>query len=148
MSDLKPCPFCGGDAYTEIYIVEAAAGCRECQFKVTREHRPYEYDGLPKVIAAWNRRALPAVQSVTAHQAADRIEALTAQLESTLKDRKLILAERDRTFALMLARAEKAEAENARLREAGEKAICHITGYGEASTARIELRAALKGETP
>ena len=62
MSDLKPCPFCGGDAYTEIYIVEAAAGCRECQFKVTREHRPYEYDGLPKVIAAWNRRALPAVQ--------------------------------------------------------------------------------------
>ena len=62
MSDLLPCPFCGGDAYTEIYIVEAAAGCRECQFKVTREHRPYEYDGLPNVIAAWNRRALPAVQ--------------------------------------------------------------------------------------
>ena len=62
MSDLLPCPFCGGDAYTEIYIVEAAAGCRECQFKVTREHRPYEYDGLPKVIAAWNRRALPAAQ--------------------------------------------------------------------------------------
>ena len=77
-----------------------------------------------------------------------RCDDLTAQLESTLKDRKLILAERDRTFALMLARAEKAEAENARLREAGEKAICHITGYGEASTARIELRAALKGETP
>ena len=43
--------------------------------------------------------------------AADRIEALTAQLESTLRDRKLILEERDRTFALMLARAEKAEAE-------------------------------------
>lgn len=62
MSDLLPCPFCGGDAYTETYIIEAAAGCRECQFKVTREHRPYEYDGLPKVIAAWNRRALPAVQ--------------------------------------------------------------------------------------
>lgn len=62
MNDLKPCPFCGGDAYTEIYIVEAAAGCRECQFKVTREHRPYEYDGLPKVIAAWNTRALPAVR--------------------------------------------------------------------------------------
>ena len=31
---------------------------------------------------------------------------LTAQLESTLQDRKLILEERDRTFALMLARAE------------------------------------------
>ena len=62
MSDLLPCPFCGGDAYTEIYIIEAAAGCRECQFKVTRGHRPYEYDGLPKAIAAWNRRALPAAQ--------------------------------------------------------------------------------------
>jgi hypothetical protein len=46
-----------------------------------------------------------------------RIEALTAQLESTLKDRAQIIAERDRTFALMLARAEKAEADNARLLE-------------------------------
>jgi hypothetical protein len=51
-------------------------------------------------------------------EAADRIEALTAQLESTLRDRKLILEERDRTFALMLARAEKAEADNARLLKA------------------------------
>ena len=47
-----------------------------------------------------------------------RCDALTAQLESTLKDRKLILEERDRTFALMLARAEKAEAERDRLRDA------------------------------
>ena len=44
-------------------------------------------------------------------------------------------------------RAAKAEAERDRLRAAGEKAICHITGYGEASTARIELRAALKGDS-
>ena len=69
----------------------------------------------------------------------DRIEALTAerdeainQLDSAIhsqivlekrtaavmEDRKLILQERDRTFALMLTRAEKAEADNARLREA------------------------------
>lgn len=53
-------------------------------------------------------------------EAADRIEALTAQLESTLKDRAQIIAERDRTFALMLARVLKAEADNARLREALE----------------------------
>ena len=46
------------------------------------------------------------------------------------------------------ARIEQLTAERDRLRAAGEKAICHITGYGEASTARIELRAALKGETP
>ena len=44
-------------------------------------------------------------------------------------------------------RIEQLTAERDRLREAGEKAICHITGYGEASTARIELRAALKGES-
>jgi hypothetical protein len=53
---------------------------------------------------------------------ADMLEDLAAKLDSTLKDRALILAERDRTFALMLARAEaeaaEAEAENARLREA------------------------------
>lgn len=71
--------------------------------------------------------------------AANRIEALTAerdevinQLDSVIhsqivlgkrtaavmEDRALILAERDRTFALMLARAEKAEADNSRLRDA------------------------------
>ena len=44
-------------------------------------------------------------------------------------------------------RIEQLTKERDRLREAGEKAICHITGYGEASTARIELRAALKGES-
>jgi hypothetical protein len=53
----------------------------------------------------------------SANIAAERIEALTAELESTLRDRKLILEERDRTFALMLVRAEAAEADNARLCE-------------------------------
>lgn len=42
------------------------------------------------------------------HQA--RIETLTKQLDSTLKDRALIMQERDKTFALMLARVEAAEA--------------------------------------
>ena len=51
-------------------------------------------------------------------EAADRIDTLTAQLESTLKDRAQIIAERDRTYALMLARVEKAEADAARLRAA------------------------------
>ena len=41
---------------------------------------------------------------------ADTIATLRAQLDSTLKDRALIIAERDRTFALMLTRAEAAEA--------------------------------------
>jgi hypothetical protein len=59
----------------------------------------------------------------------DRIEALTAQLESTLRDRKLILEERDRTFALMLARSEKAEADNARLRKLLTEAAADLTAY-------------------
>lgn len=44
-------------------------------------------------------------------EAADRIEGLE-------ENQRFIIQERDRTFALMLARAEKAEADNARLREA------------------------------
>jgi long-subunit acyl-CoA synthetase (AMP-forming) len=55
---------------------------------------------------------------VDVSKAADMLEALEAKLDSTLKDRAMILAERDRTFASMLARAEAAEAENARLRDA------------------------------
>jgi hypothetical protein len=41
---------------------------------------------------------------------------LEKRTAAVMEDRKLILEERDRTFALMLARAEKAEADNARLR--------------------------------
>jgi hypothetical protein len=56
-------------------------------------------------------RAIEAASGCFCAAVADRIEALTAQLESTLRDRKLILEERDRTYALMLARVLKAEAE-------------------------------------
>jgi chromosome segregation ATPase len=78
--------------------------------------------------------------------AADRIEALTAQLESTLRDRKLILEERDRTFALMLARAEKAESEwrkyeaawmtaEGKLADAeAERDRAYASGYSDAET--------------
>jgi hypothetical protein len=43
---------------------------------------------------------------------------LEKRIAAVMEDRKLILEERDRTFALMLARAERAEADNARLRKA------------------------------
>jgi hypothetical protein len=62
------------------------------------------------------------VSELDYHQALDRAEAAEAhsatyraQVDATLKDRALILAERDRTFALMLARAEAAEARVAEL---------------------------------
>ena len=83
-----------------------------------------------------------------------RIEALTAQLESTLRDRKLILEERDRTFALMLARAEAAEADNARLRDVvleADKLLCgDLTGLQwkrECRSFLVWARAVLKGES-
>jgi hypothetical protein len=83
-------------------------------------------------------------------EAADRIEALTAQLESTLKDRAQIIAERDRTFALMLARVLKAEADNARLRDALAD-IAEDTGYNSGDQhhdAQLIARAALTGKEP
>jgi len=43
-----------------------------------------------------------------------RLAEVEAKLDSTLKDRAFILRERDATFALMLARAEAAEAKVAR----------------------------------
>jgi len=54
------------------------------------------------------------MQSPLFTHAADRIEELDAQLDSTLKDRARILAERDKTFARMLNRAEDAEAKLAK----------------------------------
>ena len=89
-----------------------------------------------------------------------RCDALTAQLESTLKDRALILAERDRTFALMLSRAEAAGAERDRLRAALsillEEYVSDVDPYRVAGFYRdpetedcvVKARAALKGETP
>ena len=75
-------------------------------------------------------------------EVADRIESLTAQLESTLRDRKFILEERDRTFALMLARAEKAESESARLREDLEELdfLRHEGGPDSVAAMEAELK--------
>jgi len=50
------------------------------------------------------------MQSPLFTHAADRIEELDAQLDSTLKDRARILAERDRTFDRMRALLTEADA--------------------------------------
>ena len=73
-----------------------------------------------------------------AHEAADRIEALTAERDGLLR------CVTDNHVAL--CRAEKAEAERDRLRAALEDIADHDTGAtaGLAYTAKI----ALKGETP
>ena len=46
---------------------------------------------------------------------ADRIEAQAAEIERLAEDKRWIIDERDRTFAMMLSRAEEAEAEIERL---------------------------------
>jgi len=70
-----------------------------------------------------------------------RCDALTAQLESTLKDRALILAERDRLR----------EALRGLERASTEVASCGArtgTQWLKLTVANLSARAALKGETP
>ena len=95
-------------------------------------------------------------------EAADRIEALSDRIEGLEENQRFIIRERDRTFALMLARTEKAEAERDRLREALTRLLapfgndaCHYDHHGycqehfiEADCCVAHARAALKGETP
>jgi Lar family restriction alleviation protein len=61
--DLRPCPFCGGDA--RFYEVEEASnrggyvvGCKECECS-TRVWFPVKDDVRPILRDAWNRRAEP-----------------------------------------------------------------------------------------
>ena len=76
-------------------------------------------------------------------EAADRIEGLE-------ENQRFIIRERDRTFSLMLARAEKAEAERDRLRAALEDIIADCEADYPPSHGAIKYAAklALKGETP
>jgi hypothetical protein len=110
-------------------------------------------DNASRVVSTVHRQIMISNAAVV-RDAKARIEALTAQLESTLRDRKLILEERDRTFALMLARAEAAEADNARLRDVvleADKLLCgDLTGLQwkrECRSFLVWARAVLKGES-
>ena len=86
-------------------------------------------DLVNRLQIGWHDEDTPLWVSNAMSEAKDRIEVLTAQLESTLKDRKLILEERDRTFALMLARAEKAEAERDRAERMRDVAVQAATQF-------------------
>jgi Lar family restriction alleviation protein len=73
--ELKPCPFCGGEAYTKVvsrdymqtgYSIGAEVGCQKCNFHM-RGDSIFEVDefmnmkmvseGAQHVIENWNRRA-------------------------------------------------------------------------------------------
>ena len=146
-------------------------------------------DELVKWLRGWDHCwPAPGLERAVA-KAADRIVTLAAerdeainQLDSAIhsqivlekrtaavmEDRKLILEERDRTFALMLTRVEKAEAERDRQYEENvhriamqaeaeaerDRLLRHIQAADEYLDKGLEIharnvtRAALKGETP
>ena len=72
---------------------------------------------------------------------------LEKRTAAVVEDRKLIVQERDRTFALMLARVEKAEADNARLREIGTEMAESIEGNYYLPGVATRWRAAIAGKT-
>ena len=60
MEELKPCPFCGGEAVIREWYIRGTANrkhyrveCKNCGARCTA----WEYNRINKAIAAWNRRA-------------------------------------------------------------------------------------------
>ena len=54
--DLKPCPFCGGEAALTNYVIEAAVKCARCPATITVAHGPYDDTGVEGAVDAWNTR--------------------------------------------------------------------------------------------
>ena len=61
MKELKPCPFCGGEALLEPYEArkgyEASIQCNSCLGRMISITYDDEKTAVKKVIEAWNRRA-------------------------------------------------------------------------------------------
>ena len=71
MSDLKPCPFCGGEASMIIEFPDGTAISVGC-YSGNCAMEPYTWNpSEAEAIAAWNRRALPAERHL--RDIADRV---------------------------------------------------------------------------
>lgn len=58
MNDLKPCPFCGGEAKLRYSMPYNAVFCKKCKSWGKTVIDTYEQgDGKKEAIEAWNRRA-------------------------------------------------------------------------------------------
>jgi hypothetical protein len=66
------------------------------------------------------------------------LDAERARAERELQEKRWIIAERDRTFALMLARAEAAEAKLATAREALRQAYDDAPGWVDLARAALD----------
>ena len=57
MKELKPCPFCGGEA--ELLCAPPASGLKSKWLVICKNHcaNQYPHESAEKAIEAWNRRA-------------------------------------------------------------------------------------------
>lgn len=56
--ELKPCPFCGGEAALYSYLEEAGAECPDCHAQIIRAHDEFSNgSGIGVAASAWNTRA-------------------------------------------------------------------------------------------
>ena len=60
MAELKPCPFCGGEAFLEPYRVrkgyEASIQCNQCLCSMSTITYDEEETAIEDIVKAWNRR--------------------------------------------------------------------------------------------
>jgi hypothetical protein len=57
LAELLPCPFCGGTAEFENYVMEAGIWCKPCGLLMKRRHAPdSDSHAISAVTSAWNRR--------------------------------------------------------------------------------------------
>ena len=55
MSELKPCPFCGGEAKIGRFMALHTVGCKECLAMMVSEFLDKTWS-KEKAVEAWNRR--------------------------------------------------------------------------------------------
>lgn len=51
MAELKPCPFCGGEAKVKYILGKKAVVCQECNAEMYSDYTPIEM-----LVEMWNRR--------------------------------------------------------------------------------------------